>query len=136
VGFTAISVAAASVDPPMLTFTIGRSSSSLDVLTAELRFAVHLLSAGQADAARRFADDARARFADPTTWSWGDDGLPVLADTAARASGSVVWMTDAGDSLLVLGRVESATGTDREPLLHHDRQYIGLTRARPEGDHR
>jgi len=127
VGFTAVSVMTASVHPPMLTFTIGRRSSSLDTLRRSRRFAVHLLARDQEGTAHRFAGDASLRFADPATWSWGADGLPVLVGAAARAAGDVASFVEAGDSLLVLGAVESAAAAGPAPLVHLDRAYLSLT---------
>lgn len=131
VGFTAISVTQASVDPPLLTFTVGRRSSSLAALEASRRYAVHLLAAGQEDAALRFAADAALRFADASTWSWGPDGLPVLDGVAARLAGDVVSMTGTGDSWLVLCAVGSAETADRLPLVYHARSYHGLVLPEP-----
>ncbi len=147
VGFTAVSVASVSISPPLLSFNVSRTSSSLGVLLRSGRYAVHLLSADQEDVARRFAADASRRFADPTSWSWAEDGLPQVHGTVARVSGAVLRLVDAGDSLVVLGEVHDVrddlepsdprladrTGyepsTHRSgPLVHHDRAY---TRTAP-----
>lgn len=147
VGFTAVSVASVSISPPLLSFNVSRTSSSLGVLLRSGRYAVHLLSADQEDVARRFAADASRRFADPTSWSWADDGLPHVHGTVTRVSGAVLRLVDAGDSLVVLGEVhdvrddvpaadpERARLTGYEPsahragpLVHHDRAY---TRTAP-----
>lgn len=137
VGFTAVSVASVSVAPPLLSFNISRTSSSLDSLVGSGRWAVHLLAADQEDVARRFAADASRRFADPTTWTWDADGLPRLHGVVTRVSGEVLRLVDAGDSLVVLGEVHGVHdaadlarlgGTDGPdpaagPLVHHDRTY-------------
>src|SRR4051794_16948633 len=70
VGFTAISVVSVSVDPPLISYNIGRRSSSLPTLSRSLRFAAHLLSTGQDALAERFAAPAGERFADGSTWEW------------------------------------------------------------------
>ncbi len=145
VGFTAVSVVSVSLAPPILSFNVSRTSSSLDTLLRSGRFAVHLLAADQEETARRFAGPAALRFADGRTWTW-DDGLPRIGGVLTRLSGSVLRLVDAGDSLLVLGEVSGSDedqepaagqdiGSDRrlyrgadDPLLHHDRRY---TRARP-----
>lgn len=147
VGFTAVSVVSVSLAPPILSFNVSRTSSSLDTLLSSGRYAVHLLAADQEDVARRFAGPAALRFADERTWSWDEDGLPRVAGTLTRLSGSVLRLVDAGDSLLVLGEVSTSDedeatqdlGPDRrlyrgadDPLLHHDRRY---TRARPTSSH-
>lgn len=126
VGFTAISVASVSLTPALLSFNVSRTSSSLPTLRASRRYAVHLLAADDEEAARRFAAPAGARFADPGTWTWGDEGLPALTGGATRLSGDVVSLVEAGDSLLVIGSVQRAESTGTAPLLHHDRTYLSL----------
>ena len=148
VGFTAVSVVSVSLAPPILSFNVSRTSSSLDTLLRSGRYAVHLLAADQEDVARRFAGPAALRFADERTWSWDADGLPRVGGVLTRLSGSVLRLVDAGDSLLVLGEVSTSDeepadpaaahqdlpddrrlyrGAD-DPLLHHARTY---TRTRP-----
>eukprot|EP00741_Cyanophora_paradoxa_P011659 tig00020563_g11264.t1 len=60
-GITANSLAAASTDPPLVSFNVMRGSVMHAVLTeqrgAPLPLAVHLLGAGQADIASRFTGD-------------------------------------------------------------------------------
>ncbi|WP_380166521.1 flavin reductase family protein [Jannaschia sp. R86511] len=128
VGFTAVSVASVSISPPLLSFNVSRTSSSLATLLRSGHYAVHLLSHDQEDVARRFAADASRRFADPTTWSWAHDGLPQVHGVVTRVSGAVLRLVDAGDSLLVLGEVHDVLDHGHgtavpSPLVHHDRTY-------------
>ena len=129
VGFTAISVVSVSMQPPMISFNVSRTSSSLPALTGSRRFAVHLLAHDQEALARRFAGPAAARFPVDGTWAWGADGVPELDDVVARLSGTVTSFVEAGDSLLVLALVESSQDSGREPLVHHGRAYHRLPGA-------
>ena len=151
VGFTAVSVASVSISPPLLSFNVSRTSSSLSTLLSSGRYAVHLLAADQEDVARRFAADASRRFADPATWSWAEDGLPHVHGVVTRVSGAVLRLVDAGDSLVVIGEVHDVRddlepalrpGTapfapaasrsharERSPLVHHDRTYTRTVTA-------
>ncbi len=128
VGFTAVSIASVSLSPPMLSFNVSRTSSSLSTLLHSGRYAAHLLDADQEHVARRFAADASKRFDNASSWSW-DDGLPALRGVVTRLSGAVLRLVEAGDSLLVLGEVsgvEDAEPEDRrarDPLVHHARSY-------------
>lgn len=143
VGFTAVSVVSVSISPPLISFNVSRTSSSLATLLRSGRYAVHLLSADQEDVARRFAADASRRFADPTSWSWADDGLPHVHGAVTRVSGAVLRLVDAGDSVVVVGEVhdvsdgieptdphrDTRSAYDHDPtrragpLVHHDRTY-------------
>ncbi|KAI8817487.1 luciferase-like domain-containing protein [Fimicolochytrium jonesii] len=127
VGFTAITVNSVSIDPPMITFNIGRNSSSLNTVSRSLRFAVHLLSQDEAATAKRFAASADKRFADATTWRWHQDGLPELTpNTLARLSGNILSLSAAGDNLLALGAVENISQRPGQPLVYHQGVYRTL----------
>ena len=126
VGFTAISIASVSVDPALISFNIGRRSSSLPTLSRSRRFAAHLLSAGQDLLARRFAATTSERFADESTWQWDPDGIPELNGVVARLSGSVTSLVETGDSLLAVAEVRHCVIGDGTPLLHHNRSYLPL----------
>lgn len=129
VGFTAISIVSVSLDPPLVSFNISRRSSSLPTLTRSLRFAAHLLGSDQDDVAHRFAASSEHRFADPSSWTWDGDGIPALRGVLARASGRLVSLTNAGDSVLALGLVADSDAATGEPLLHHQRSYLPLPRS-------
>lgn len=130
VGFTAISVASVSLQPPLLSFNVSRTSSSLEALLAERRAAVHLLRDDQEHLARRFAAPADGRFPDDGSWSWDVHGLPELHGVVARLAGPVHQVVDAGDSVLLLVRPEVTTVDGGTPLVHHARSYPQLTARR------
>lgn len=153
VGFTAVSVASVSISPPLLSFNVSRTSSSLGTLLASGSYAAHLLAADQEDVARRFAADASRRFADPGSWSWADDGLPHVHGVLTRVSGAVLRLVEAGDSLVFLGEVhdvrdevepraqgalgyEAGYGASSRrapgPLVHHDRSYTRAADPAPQ----
>jgi flavin reductase (DIM6/NTAB) family NADH-FMN oxidoreductase RutF len=125
-GFTAISVRSVSVEPPIISFNLGKTTSSRAVIESTGRAAAHLLTAEQEDVARTFAGDRDERFRG-RHWRWHEDGLPEVADTVLRLSGDVVSLTDAGDSLVVLLQVNAIDHGNGEPLLHYDRAYRPVT---------
>ena len=126
VGFTAVSVVSVSVHPPMLSFNINKTSSSLSVLSTSRRFAVQLLanSDDSVHLAQRFAaKPSEARFHDASSWTWDDRQLPHVMGAVVRLTGTVAQMVDAGDSWLVLGLVDGLQHHDGDPLLHHAGAY-------------
>ncbi|MGQ7297157.1 flavin reductase family protein [Quadrisphaera sp. KR29] len=129
VGFTAISVASVSVAPPLLSFNVSRTSSSLEALLAERRAAVHLLAADQEQLARRFAAPAAGRFPEDGSWGFDESGLPELRGVVARLAGPVHAVVEAGDSLLLLVRPEVTAVAGGTPLVHHARAYHRLAAA-------
>lgn len=120
VGFTAISVVSVSLDPPLVSFNIGKSSSSLVTLGRRRKAALHLLGDGQPDLASRFAGDRTLRFVDDGRWGW-EDGLPALHGVTARLVTTITDLVDAGDSYVAIARVErtAAAHPAQHTLLHH-----------------
>ena len=129
VGFTAISIASVSVSPPMLSFNIGKTSSSLSTLSASRRFAVHLLDSSDASIAlamRFAAKPSSARFEDRSSWSWDERGLPNVHGALTRISGSIAQLVEAGDSWLAVGLVERIEHSNGTPLVHFSGAYRAL----------
>lgn len=127
VGFTAISVVSVSTDPPMVSFNLAKSSSSLATISRTRRAALHLLSEEQAWVATRFAGNRDHRFIDDGTWSLAEDGLPLVDGVSARLLTEVVDLVDAGDSYIAVTRVDAIDTTDRSPLVHHAGGFHPLT---------
>lgn len=140
VGFTATSLASVSLDPPMLSFAIARSSSSYPVLATSERIGVHFLHEEQAWVAQRFATSGVDRFAAPVRWDWSADGAPVLRDCAAFLGCRVAQRVDAGDHVIVLAEVTGAALTDvpdphGSPLVYHAGAYARLIPVPRKGNH-
>ena len=122
VGFTAISVASVSLDPPMLSFNISKTSSSLSALSPSQPFAVHLLPSDEdaVSLAQLFArKPSEARFRSSSSWKWDERRIPHVNGSVARLTCTVAQMVNAGDSWLVLGLVDGIRNQDGMPLLHH-----------------
>ncbi|MFV0373350.1 flavin reductase family protein [Microbacterium sp.] len=130
-GFTAISVVSVSVDPPLISFNIDRTSSSRDALLTTGRAGVHLLSAAQADLARRFAADRTRRFPDDGTWSPDSDGIPRIHGVASRLSVQLVETVAAGDSEIVIAEVIAGVLDDSDPLVHYSGGFRAVASPLP-----
>lgn len=136
VGFTAITINTVSIDPPMISFNVGRSSSSLNTLSRSLRFAAHLLGHADGHVAQRFATTTEQRFKDLSTWKWNEDGLPELLPGAlARLSGSIVSLSAAGENLIALATVDDIARNAGQPLIYQQGLYraldLGATKPPP-----
>lgn len=127
VGFTAISVVSVSLDPPLVSFNISKTSSSLVTLGRTRRAALHLLADDQYEIAIRFSTHRERRFALDGTWDW-DHGLPQVHGTALRLVTRVIDLVDAGDSFLAIARVEhSRSDATAAPLIHHQGRFVPLS---------
>ena len=137
VGATVSSVASTSIDPPLLSFSLLRSSATAAALVAAPRLVVHLLAATQADVAGAFARTGAERFTAEQGWTSAPDGTPLLAGASASYHGRVEQVIPAGGSWLVLLHVDRVTlGPESAPLVHHDRRYGTVQDLPPESPSR
>ncbi|ACY96953.1 MULTISPECIES: flavin reductase family protein [Thermomonospora] len=119
-GLTATSFTSVSLDPPLVSFCIARTSTTWPSLRAADRFAINILSDAQADLAARFAHRGIDRFAAPTRWHPAPDGTPLLEGVCAHLLCSPYTTADIGDHVLVVGLVtEAHIREPDQPLLYH-----------------
>jgi flavin reductase (DIM6/NTAB) family NADH-FMN oxidoreductase RutF len=118
-GLTVSWLSQVAFEPPMLMIAVDRLHYSVDLLRSTKNFCVNLLGEGQAALAGRFAkqattaDDKLAEVPQRPA----DSGAAILTDAVAYFDCEVVNLVEAGDHLLVLGRVEDAAVLhDRPPL--------------------
>jgi len=124
VGLLVTSLASVSVDPPLISFNVARSSSTWPALSVVEFIGVHVLDAGQQDLAHRFARKGADRFSAPTSWQSGPHGAPVINGVAARAVARIEQRVEAGDHVIFVARLLCADARDgADPLLHHDGEY-------------
>ncbi|MGW7198630.1 flavin reductase family protein [Streptomyces chryseus] len=127
VGFTATSLNSVAADPPMISFGVGTGSSSWPVLAEAGHVGVHILAEDQRDLAATFARSGADRFAPPTRWRTGPEGVPLLDGVLAWLVCRVVARVPAGDHRIVLGQVVAGdpSGAGR-PLLYHQGRFNAL----------
>ncbi|WP_458244390.1 flavin reductase family protein [Streptomyces sp. MAI_2237] len=120
-GFACQSFSSLSLDPPLVAFMVGRTSTTWPRIARAGVFCVNVLSAGQGELCRSFAVSGADKFAgvahDPAPVS----GSPRLAGALAWIDCTVHAVHTGGDHLIVVGRVEAlGTGDEEsEPLLFH-----------------
>lgn len=128
-GVTANSYNSVSLDPPLVLWSLARSSRSLPAFEASGAFAIHILSADQQDLAMRFASSAEDKFS-RLALATGHGGVPLLGDCAAHFECMTSARFDGGDHVIFLGQVVRFVRGDKPPLLFHDGKFTRL--ALPE----
>ncbi|MEE1761758.1 flavin reductase family protein [Streptomyces sp. SP18BB07] len=127
-GFACQSFSALSLDPPLVVFMVGRTSTTWPRIARAGVFCVNVLGAEQGELCRRFAVSGADKFA-------GVAHTPAPATGSPRLTGAPAWIDctihavhPGGDHLIVVGRVE-ALGTDTEatPLLFHRGRFGAFT---------
>ncbi|RZU74343.1 flavin reductase (DIM6/NTAB) family NADH-FMN oxidoreductase RutF [Micromonospora kangleipakensis] len=119
-GFSATSFNPVSVDPPLVSFRLGRESSSWPTVTRAEHLAVHLLAAGRQEVARTFTTNGIDEFAANRGWTSGPFGVPLIDDALAVLLCRVVRRIEADDHTIVLGEpLALGTREDDDPLVEH-----------------
>jgi flavin reductase (DIM6/NTAB) family NADH-FMN oxidoreductase RutF len=125
-GFACQSFSSLSLDPPLIAFMVGRTSTSWPRIARAGVFCVNVLGAHQGELCRGFAVSGADKFAgvshDPAPVS----GSPRLADAAAWIDCTVHAVHTGGDHLIVVGRVDALGTSDTEvaPLLFHKGRFL------------
>lgn len=123
VGLTANSFNALSLDPPLVLWSLRRSSPSLVAFREAGHFAINVLAEAQVDLSRRFASSQVSdKFAEGA-WSDGAGGVPVLAGCACVLECETASHQEAGDHVLFIGRVVRCTEAALAPLVFHAGRY-------------
>jgi flavin reductase (DIM6/NTAB) family NADH-FMN oxidoreductase RutF len=123
VGFTANSFTSVSLDPPLILVCIGKSSSNFDTFAKTRHFCVNILAESQQHISQQFASKGVDRFAG-LAWSAGALGSPVIDDSLAWFECALHESVDAGDHLILIGRVEEFGQTIGSPLAYCRGNYV------------
>jgi flavin reductase (DIM6/NTAB) family NADH-FMN oxidoreductase RutF len=115
IGFTANSFTSVSLDPPLLLVCLAKTSRNFATMTGAKHFAINVLSETQKDISNTFARTVEDRFA-TVEWDVGADGCPILADVAAWFECAMEQVTDAGDHVILMGRIASFHNSGRNGL--------------------
>ena len=114
VGLTCQSFSSVSLEPPLILFCPGKSSSSWPRIRTSGAFAVNILSADQEDVSRVFATKEADKFRS-IGWKPGATGSPIINDALASIDCRIEEEYEAGDHTIVVGRVSELHLTDDQP---------------------
>jgi flavin reductase (DIM6/NTAB) family NADH-FMN oxidoreductase RutF len=114
-GFTANSFTSVSIDPPLLLVNIARSAFGCDAFTGSRGFAVNILAANQRDLSNRFARAGTDKFANQD-WHAAVTGSPIIDEVVAWFDCEHFEQVDAGDHIILIGRVLQYAYNTHAPL--------------------
>jgi flavin reductase (NADH) len=128
-GLTCSAVCSVSAGPPLLLCCVRAPSRTLDTLRKRGLFAVNFLDSQARELSELFAGRVTDKFA-LADWMPGPAlGMPVLDRTVAHAECEVHEAVDAGDHVVVLGRLLGGrVDTGRFPLGYWRGGYVRLFR--------
>ncbi|MDH4565605.1 hypothetical protein E8E95_02820 [Pseudomonas sp. BN414] len=122
IGLTANSFSSVSLDPPMVLWSLARTSLNMDAFRNSGHFAVHILSADQEALSSRFASKGIDRF-EGLALDRGPDGIPLLPDCMARFSCKLAYQYEGGDHVIFVGEIVDFGHSARKPLVFHGGRY-------------
>ncbi|MDO0914032.1 flavin reductase family protein [Streptomyces sp. DT2A-34] len=125
-GFACQSFSSLSLDPPLVAFMVGRTSTTWPRIARAGVFCVNVLSSGQGELCRAFAVSGADKFAGVAYDAAPVSGSPRLAGTLAWIDCTIHAVHTGGDHLIVVGRVEAlgASDGDEAPLLFHKGRFL------------
>ncbi|MEL7029140.1 MAG: flavin reductase family protein, partial [Pseudomonadota bacterium] len=122
VGMTVNSFTSVSLEPPLVLWCLDKSSHRFAPFAKAPSYAVNVLRAEQQDVSRAFAAPDAALEAEAFgVWK---TGAPILLDCLAQFDCEVFERVDAGDHLLLVGRVvQFAAAEAGDPLIYYRSGY-------------
>lgn len=123
-GMTISAFMSVSLDPALVCISVKRGARMLPKLRASGQYAVNILTEDMHAHALHFAGRSDASLSDLFE---DRHGLPVLRGAAAVIVADVVQTVEAGDHVLLIGRVSHLNQTPSvRPLLHHAGRFAGI----------
>lgn len=128
VGMTASSLSSVSLNPPLVSVCVDVSADMHRALSTSGTFVISILSAGQEELSRRFADaPGHTRFSG-IGWHATESGLVVLDGVLGHIECERHADFPLGDHTLFVGRVIGGAVGEGEPLLYYRGAYGALHR--------
>ncbi len=129
IGIVANSFASVSLDPPLVLWSPAKSSKRFAHFAHAQRFAIHVMAADQRDICAAVLASKTAVRKVPMHLS--HCGMPIIEGALATFECNLETTHDAGDHVIVVGRVTKAHYTDGDPLTFHGGQYGSFTPHHP-----
>lgn len=130
VGFSCQSFQSLSLRPPMVSFAPATTSTTWPRIRRAGAFAANILTTEQDELGRGFAVSGADKFAG-VSWRPGRVGAPLLEGALATVECEIAGEVEAGDHVIVLGRVRHLKAGDGSPLLFYRGRFDTLASATP-----
>ncbi|TXH38970.1 MAG: flavin reductase [Rhodospirillaceae bacterium] len=125
-GLTVNSFTSVSLAPPMILVCIANSSACYEVFHHTNNFAVNILSEDQRTISDLFASKATDKF-DHVSWSVDPGDAPQIHGSLAVFQCHIENRVQAGDHVILLGRVRHFDVNARRPLVYAQGGYMSVS---------
>jgi 3-hydroxy-9,10-secoandrosta-1,3,5(10)-triene-9,17-dione monooxygenase reductase component len=122
IGLTANSFNSVSLDPPMVLWSLAKTSLSLPAFVQAEYFAVHVLSADQRALSDTFARRGADKFG-ALRIERGEGDVPLLEGCSARFQCRTAFRYEGGDHEIFVGEVVRFDHFGKAPLVFHSGKY-------------
>lgn len=126
-GITANSFASVSLAPPLVLWSLAKTSSRFAVFSGARDYSIHVLAQEARDMAARFTKGGHGF--DGLTCGVGASGAPTLPDVLARFDCRLQATHDAGDHVILVGQVIWADGQPGHPMVFAQGHFGGFSPA-------
>lgn len=127
VGFTCQSLTSLSLEPPLISISPARSSTSWPLIRSTGSFCVNVLGQAQQEVSNAFARSGGDKFHGLTLDGVGQNGVPHIAGALSWIDCAIEAEYEAGDHTLVVGRVlDLDARLEERPLLYYAGRYSHL----------
>jgi flavin reductase (DIM6/NTAB) family NADH-FMN oxidoreductase RutF len=117
-GLAASSFTSVSLDPPLVSFSIARTSKTWPDLRRAPHLGITVLAEHHGDVCRQLAGPVSERF-DGIALSASEQGAVTLDDGVARFDCTVYSEVEAGDHLVILLQLHAVEHSHGQPLIFH-----------------
>jgi 4-hydroxyphenylacetate 3-hydroxylase, reductase component len=128
VGVTANSFSSLSMDPPLVLWSLARSSRTSEAFKKAKHFAVNILAVEQVEYSQRFATPAQNKF-EGVDWLRGVLGSPILPNVLASLECALETTLQGGDHVILIGRVKKYSRYAGNALLYAQGRYRAANQA-------
>lgn len=126
IGLTINSFASVSLDPPLVLWSLGRGSDRFQLFSQVSHFGVTILDDTGQKLSTRLSRKGSGDISTETVRE-GQGGVPVLAHAMAHFECRTETRHDAGDHVILIGRVlDFAHRSHGRPLVYYRGRYRGL----------
>ncbi|HUD52637.1 flavin reductase family protein [Parvibaculum sp.] len=131
-GITVNSFASVSLDPPLVLWSLDKKSDTLSTFQSVTGFTVNVLREDHRDISSRLAKQGDHTLDGLALRTGTFNGCPALEEALAHFECSVEARHEAGDHIIMIGRVlHFEYSEDGRPLLYHRGGYQGLAEGTP-----
>lgn len=115
IGVTVNSFASVSLEPALVLWSLSKTSGRFDAFQNARHYSIHVMHEDQDKLALTFAKEADAF----ETCNWRNDtnGIPLLSDALTRFDCTQEAVHDAGDHIIIVGRVVGVVVNEGDPLI-------------------